>query len=328
MAKPFVHHRFIYCLIPLFALMLSACGDPLLAKIDNQIKFVDTQLENLAQRIDSGQVRNANLINQYADELVRQQPNLADIVNELARDATSKGPLYTGLLERFDDAKIAGLFNSNQARYRELVNIYQAASVELFNDALSDPLNVLADMSRGILPRVSSISQSASLQANNAQDFGAGSQLIGNPAYGQWNTGSNGTSFWAWYGMYSMFSNVVGGFGGNRVYYNDWAGRRNYSYYHDVGRSRYTSPKQHTRQNTVEQKAKQFGGNRFKSAYATPKTGATRVSRASQTAKNATKSFQSSYAKKSSSSSKKSSFGNSSFRSGSSGFSKGGFGGK
>lgn len=326
MATPFIR----YCLVIFSLAFITACGDPLVAKIENQISFVDIQLKNLAQRLDSGQVRNANLIKQYAKQVKEIKPEHQALADELARDATPSGPLYTSLLDRFDSAKRADLFPSNQVRFDELNNLYQAASNELFNDALSDPLNVLADLSGGELPRVSSISRAASIQANDAADFGAGSQLIGNPSYGQWSTASNGMSFWEWYGMYSLFSNLTN-WGSNRLYYNDWSGRRNYSYYHDYGRSRYTSPKQLSKQTQIETKAKNFGGSKFKSAYAKSRTGATGVSRSSHTAKNASKSFQSSYAKKSTSttSSKKSSgFGNSSFRSGSSGFSRSGFGGK
>lgn len=333
MGVKFIRHLTI--LLLLFGIV--ACSDPIDAKIENQIQFVDIQIKKLADRLDSGQVRNANLLKQYAAHLRQQKPNMQTIVDEMARDASSKGPLYTSLLDRFQTASTQpNLFSSKQERLDELENLYQAASPELFNDALSDPLNVLADLSNGELPRVNAVSRAASLQANEAEDFGPGSQLIGNPAYGQWSTGSNGMSFWEWYGMYSLFSNLAGGFG--RVGYNDWAGRRDYSYYNDYGRYRYSSPNQIRTQQTIETKAKKtFGGDKFKSAYAKDRTGATRVSSASRTAKTANTRFKSNYqtssTKKStsgfgSSTKKTSSFGNSSFRSGSSNFSRGGFGGK
>jgi len=135
----------------------------------------------------------------------------------------------------------------------------------LYSDALSDPLNVLADMSDGQLPRINSLSKSQSAKINNAQDFGTGEQLIGNPNYGQWATGSNGMSFWAWYGMYSMMGDL---FGSRRTYYNDWGRHRNYSYYNDYGRKRYSSPSQLRQQTSLErrtQKSFQSRGQKFTS---------------------------------------------------------------
>ncbi|WP_440903156.1 hypothetical protein ACMZOO_09640 [Catenovulum sp. SX2] len=320
--------------VVIFACWLTACGDPLDAKIDNQIQFVDMQLKKLEQAINKQQIRNANLIKEYAQQVSQAKPQLQSIANELAKDATTQGPLYQSLNSRYQEAaKYADLFASKEERLAELQNLYQAADTTLFNDALSDPLNVLADMSDGLLPRVNAVSRAASLQANQAQDFGDGSQLIGNPAYGQWSTGSNGMSFWEWYGMYALISNLTD----RRVYYNDWAGRRDYSYYNDYGRYRYSSPKQMRTQSTIESRAqKSFKGGQFKSAYAKPKVGATSISTSSRTAQNAANKFTSAYAKpkstfsnsSSQSQNKKSTFGQSSFRSSSSGFSRGGFGGK
>lgn len=37
-----------------------------------------------------------------------------------------------------------------------------------------------------------------------------GMAYVGNPRYGQWRTGSDGLSFWEFYGMYSLLNNVIG----------------------------------------------------------------------------------------------------------------------
>ncbi len=44
-------------------------------------------------------------------------------------------------------------------------------------------------------------SQKAETQSSNA--------LVGNPSYRHWQQDNGGRSFWAWYGMYSMFNNVM-----------------------------------------------------------------------------------------------------------------------
>jgi hypothetical protein len=207
------------------------------------------------------------------------------------------------------------MFANTQAIYDELINIYQAADPVLYSDALSDPLNVLADMSNGTLPRVNSLSKAQSLKANNAQDFGTGEQLIGNPSYGQWTTASNGMSFWAWYGMYSMMGDV---FGSRRVYYNDWGRKRNYSYYNDYGRSRYSSPSQLSKQNQVDNRARKSferKGQRYSSPYSKSKTGSSSLSGQSRSAQTSAKRFSSNSTRskyaKTSSASKSASFRNS-----------------
>ena len=65
---------------------------------------------------------------------------------------------------------------------------------------LTDPINTLADMSDGKLGRVEAMSKEAEMQANGTEESGPGSQLVGNPHYGQWQNNSSGQSVWAWYG--------------------------------------------------------------------------------------------------------------------------------
>lgn len=48
-----------------------------------------------------------------------------------------------------------------------------------------------------------------------------GYQYVGNPRYGRWRAGSNGNSFWEFYGKYAFFSHMFGMF--NRpIYRSDW----------------------------------------------------------------------------------------------------------
>jgi len=299
-------------------LILVGCGDPIKEQIVQQTPITEQRVLQLGDALEQGQVRNANLIQQYANKLHRSKPELASLINEFEKDATKQGPMYLALLDRLNTVKNQpNMFANSQAIFDELLNIYQAADPVLYSDALSDPLNVLADMSDGTLPRVNSLSKAQSLKANNAQDFGTGEQLIGNPSYGQWSTGSNGMSFWAWYGMYSMMGDV---FGSRRTYYNDWGRKRNYSYYNDYGRTRYSSPNQLRKQNQLDTRTKksfQRTGQKYNSPYSKSKTGSSSLSGQSKTAQTSAKRFsskttnRSSFAKKSSSSSKNASFRNS-----------------
>lgn len=293
--------------------LISACSDPVKEQIIQQLPITEQRVAQLGDALNKGQVRNANLIKQYADKVSTLKPDLIALVEEFRKDASTQGPMYRALVDRVNTAKNQPqMFSSTQALYDELLNIYQAADPVLYSDALSDPLNVLADMSEGKLPRVNSLSKAQSQQANKAQNFGTGEQLIGNPGYGHWQTGSNGMSFWAWYGMYSMMGNLWG----RPTYYSDWGRNRNYSYYNDYGRTRYSSPNQlksQTQLNNRTKKSFQSRGQKFTSPYSKNRTGSSNLSGKSKTAQSSANRFRSNNVKKSSyaSKSKSSSFRNS-----------------
>ncbi len=267
----------------LLILTLTGCGDDRPEKIAKFQQLAQERVTNLGTMLDNGEIRNANLLKQYANILEGQKSDLTPLLQELAKDGSSQGPMYLSLKRRLGELSDSSNFVDLDQQLDEAENIYQAADPSLFNDMLSDPVNVIADMSEGALARVNSISREADILANAGEDFGAGSQLVGNPAYGSWQTGSNGMSFWAWYGMYSMFSNLFH----RPIYYDRWSSGRNYSYYNDVGRYRYTSPKQARAQNqTFERTKKQFNnqGKQFSSPYAKSRTGASGLSRQSSSA--------------------------------------------
>lgn len=304
--KHFFNKMWTRSILILSVLLLSACGDPVKEQAMQQLPITEQRITLLGEALNDGQVRNANLIQQYADKVSTLKPNLTTLVNEFRKDASVAGPMYRALLDRIDTAKNQPqMFASSQALYDELLNIYQAADPVLYSDALSDPLNVLADMSEGQLPRVNALSKSQSQQANNAQDFGTGEQLIGNPNYGNWQTGSNGMSFWAWYGVYSLMGNMFG----RPAYYSDWGRNRNYSYYNDYGRTRYSSPSQLNKQTKLAQRTKKSfasRGQKFTSPYNKNRTGSSSLSSKSKTAQSSANRFRSNTAKKSSYASKSS----------------------
>jgi hypothetical protein len=304
---------FLLLLIIITTLSLVGCGDPVKEQIEQQLPMTEQRVAQLGDALNNGQVRNASLIKKYADTVMVNKANLAPLINEFRKDASTDGPMYKSLLDRINTAKNQPqMFESSQALYNELLNIYQAADPVLYSDALSDPLNVLADMSDGQLPRINSLSKSQSQQANNAQDFGTGEQLIGNPSYGNWQTGSNGMSFWAWYGMYSMMGDMFG----RRTSYNDWGRQRNYSYYNDYGRTRYSSPSQLKKQTSLDTRTKKSfssRGQKFTSPYSKNRAGSSSLSSQSKTAQTSANRFRTNSVKKSNYASKSKSK-NSSFR--------------
>ncbi|RRS10136.1 CHAD domain-containing protein [Pseudoalteromonas sp. J010] len=255
--------------------------------ITHTLQDASTAINTLGTALDKKQLRNANLLTEYGKVLAQQKPQLSEIAKIIAQDATSSGTLYQSLLTRYQSLKSPAPTMSSDDIINQAILLKEAASISLFNDALTDPINVLADMSDGKLARVGAISQQAEHITNNGQ-VAVGNQLVGNANYGEWQTDSNGTSFWVWYGVYRMLGDIVGD-----VEYGRWSKHRRYSYYSDYGRHRYTSYKSYKRQTELVKRTKQSyqrQGKQFTSPYAKKKAGASGLSRSSNTPSSVTRS--------------------------------------
>lgn len=270
------------CILLLTQVGLSGCtSDEVLWRqaLQADSAATNSEVSKLIGQINGKTIRNVKLLKAYADFVKRETPELGEIVNALASDSTAYGPIVTGLKKRLENADkaidqaITGGEKQVLKLQQEFNAIQVAADPALFGMILTDPINVLADMSNGKLGRVEAMSKAASLRANQSADYGAGSQLIGNPSYGNWRQDSRGRSFWEWYGMYALFSTMFH----RPIYYGGWAGNRGYSYYSDYGRNYYTSPSERNRQQARSAKTKQKfqkSGKSFKSPYAKTRAGA------------------------------------------------------
>ncbi len=266
--------------VAMLALVLAACGgESLRSRVEQAVVRVDQATERLGGELDGGTLRNALLIKQYAERIRDSKPEFRDLVDVLAREGTRRGTLFRSLETRLDDLRTAlpdpgARDDAYIGVVDELNSLASAVDPGEFNRALSDPLNVLADLSDGTLPRVDAVSAEASRRANGAANLGPGSQLVGNPHYGQWRTDSSGSSFWVWYGQFALMRDLMGG---PRIGYGAWAGGRDYSYYHDYGRRSYTSPSARREQSRVESTARRkfsSQGRTFNSPYARQRQGA------------------------------------------------------
>ncbi|PCK10050.1 MAG: hypothetical protein COA42_00160 [Alteromonadaceae bacterium] len=274
-------------LIVWMAMALVACSSNE-AKLEQSLIQIDDiarrQVDLLARHISNGRVKNALLLERYAANVAKNKPDYRDIADALALDAGVDGPIFTSLNARLDDAKnqISKVAKQGgeaaQLLLQEYESINTAASVNNYNMMLTDPINVLADMSDGKLPRVGAMAKKASISSNGAKDLGHGSQLVGNPNYGQWKQSNNGTSFWAFYGQYAFFSSMLN----SRYNYGYWSNSRDYSYYHDVGRRHYSSPAQKTAQVKTEDRTRKHfrsRGKSFQSPYAKAKSSGSSATR-------------------------------------------------
>ncbi len=215
----------------LTVLILSGCGNRFEEQLRDTHKLVQSNVDNLKTQLDNKQLTNALLITKYAEKIKQIKPDYADVANLMAKEATSKSEAFLSLNKRLANINLSPT-SSESANYnlQELQLINSGADVYEFNNGLADVVNTLASLSGNVLPAVDVPAyQQESAQKSNA--------LVGNPSYGNWKQDSSGRSFWEWYGMYSLFSNVFGG----RSYYDSWSSRPNYSYYGNYGRNRWGS---------------------------------------------------------------------------------------
>jgi outer membrane murein-binding lipoprotein Lpp len=285
--------RFLVLLLCQSAL-LAGCSsdqDKWQQQLSQQVLTTETKLSRLKKHIEAGHISNVTVLKQYADIVKQHKPEVAQLVDALAQDASTHGPIIRSLESRLSDAKsdipnaLSIGYESVNKVYQELSSIETAANPDTYGMILSDPINVLADMSVGQLARVAAMSQDASARINNADDFGAGSQLVGNPNYGSWQSGSGG-SFWQWYGQYAFFSSLFH----RPIYYSSWGRYRDYSYYNDYGRSAYTSPAQRRGQESVQRRTQDKfnrSGKTFNSPYAKTKHTTAQVARTQSRLKSA-----------------------------------------
>ena len=283
-----------YCWpVIIMALMVSvACTskvDILTEQVNREISATERKLQELKQALNAGHIYNANILREYANKLSDSAPEYQQLVNELAKNALPTGAMFLSLQQRLNDVKsnIGSDENKLTNSLEELIYVGEAAHVSTFNDALSDPVNVLSDLSKGSLPRVLAVDKKSEGRLNGGSEQGPGSQLVGNPQYGQWVTGNDGLSFWEWYGIFSLLDDIGDGFSGRkrRHYYSRWSSYRPYSYYHDYGRYRYTKPSRLTRQNQLQSRTERSfrqRGARFSSPYAKQRSGASKLAKTSQ----------------------------------------------
>ncbi len=219
-------------LMVLLLLLLSGCGNRFEEELIKEKKRAKNTLSYLKDQIDRKQLSNVLLIDKYADVIVSKKPTYRDVALLLKKEATSEGKAYQGLVKRLDEINLKPTSEAMaEANLNEIQLIAIAAEETEFNNSLADVVNTLASFSDGELAVID-------VPASNSTAAKKSNALVGNPSYGNWQRGSDGRSFWAWYGMYSMFSNVMGG---NRYYYDSWSSRPHYSYYNQYGRNRWGS---------------------------------------------------------------------------------------
>lgn len=230
---------FIFMLSIVF--MVSGCSDPEFENTTKLLKQAEDQVTRLETLLTSGadaNLPNISYLRQYANVVKGIEPEMTTLVSTLEAEGSVKGGMFSFLKSRLNNTKETFARDGEASREitvsvgNEATAIAQAAKADVFNDSLVDVINVLADMSKGKLPKLN-------FSKTSDKTMPPTQHLVGNPTYGSWRTNSTGTSFWAWYGQYRMFSDVLGWGMGYRYNQRYWYGARSASYYGDIGRHYY-----------------------------------------------------------------------------------------
>lgn len=261
--------------VAILGAFLAACGSgapqidgktKLKRELDANYRAANSRVVQLSNGLQTGTVTNAVVLQSYAKAALKKKPEYEDIIKVLASEGTVDGPTYVSINNRLEEArkripKSLETIESAKNLNEEFESIITAA--RNYDAMLVDAINVLADFTGGELPKLRELQYEGEAPSTAP----VGSEYIGNTNYGQWKQDSNGTSFWAFYGQYAMFSRLFSG----PSYYGGWSNNRRPSYYHDYGRGSYSSPTGRANQNTaLQQTKKQYtsSGRTFKSSYA------------------------------------------------------------
>lgn len=289
------HWLMLWVLLTLVACVSKEAA--LQSEIQSELKDATAKIGALKESLaGESQLANARILKDYARQLAQIKPSLQSAANLLAENADGNGPMVRALEARLSEVATTKLdkISDLQAQLQEVKAVAEAALPNVFNDALADSVNVLADLSGGQLPRIQAISQREQAKQYGAAYAAPGAQLIGNPQYGSWEPAPGGDYIWTWFAAYWFFDEVLDlddAFEVKHYRYGHWSRHRPYSYYHDYGRYRYTSPKTLKKQN-VQDRAfatttqSKPSSQRHKSPYAKKAPGGGTVSLASRTGSN------------------------------------------
>jgi len=239
-------------LLVITILLLGGCKNKHAEQIQQEYSQVELNLVDLESQLYNKRLTNAKIVDIYAQQLTELKPQFRSVAEAMSKDASEKGSLYKGLLQRLQKVNRKPENKQQfQVAHQSLVSIDMAADPVVFNDALIDLINTMAELSGGQLDTVS-IPQGSQAANVRGEQITPGSYLVGNPSYGEYRRDSSGGSFWQWYGQYAFFSRLTGGgmFNHSPIYYDSWNRQPRYSYYNDYGRNSYGS--QHDRQQTTQ----------------------------------------------------------------------------
>lgn len=256
---------------------LSGCG-----KSQKQINFeqnfkisksvlniVDLNYKSLENKVNKAYPRGKyeQILLISLEKIQKEFPNSPEVksmVSQFKRDTTSSGVIFPKFKKDYELISSNSLYNQVKNAsdftikhnrqytnyFAQVIEANKAIGLEKFDEHFIDYINILASISTNIKPVV--------VQNLDSKNAPLGSQLVGNPAYGQWTrdprTGHNSWSFLEMYGFMSImdnsFNNGRYNYGysrgynssyGSRYRYDNWKSNRNWSYSGDVYSKKYAT---------------------------------------------------------------------------------------
>lgn len=290
------------CFWPSFLLLcalffMSGCSDPEFDKAENSLKQAGIELSRLEKSLqinDVVQIPNLTYLKQYSDVIKQIDPVLLPVVTTLAAEGSTKGGMFTQLKYRLSNAQLKFDREAGSSRESALFTgaeaqaVFQAAQADVFNDSLVDVINVLADMSKGKLAKLA-------FGETTDKTMPPTQHLVGNPAYGRWGSNAGGSSVWAWYGQYRLFSDILGWGNNYRFNQNSWYRSRSGSYYGDVGRHYYGTDRNNNNWSRSAKRQPKFASNKTNAAKTKTFKSSNRLSNYEPRTQNAPKSMANAY---------------------------------
>lgn len=274
MIAKFLHTTLTVIILVVSVICFGGCTD-YAAKRDRALReIVIDNFKNLEAQITAKKLSNLKTLEDYVTRARDLKPQYTELIDGLAIETGLESPHLVSLRKRFASVSNIG---DKEDRLAELTAIAHATTPAIYNESFIDTLNTLSDLTDGELSKV---------QASDNQP--AGSRLIGNPAYGEWQN-RNGQNIWIWYGRYRLFGDLF--FRPQQYQYHSWYYERPWSYYHDYGRDIYGSMRTDDTYERLRQQEdaqlKQYGSRtgRHPSSYARRTNGSFRPSKVATVAK-------------------------------------------
>lgn len=195
---------------------------------------------------DSNEVK--SMISQFKNDTTENGVIFKEIKNDYNKVISEKDKYNTLKSKKAAELKHTDFSSSY---FNTVFSTNLATSLELFDEHFIDYINIIASISSTVDPVVVD-----KTEFKNNKDSPLGSQLVGNPAYGNWVkdpvTGHQSWSFLEIYGFMSLMDNMIDGGryrsgynynrGSDRYRYDNWSKNRNWSYNQDVYANKYATP--------------------------------------------------------------------------------------
>lgn len=296
--------------------------------IQNKVVLLDTQYKELEKVVNvenSPKTIYRTTLNIALNKLLNENKSdeaTQSLVKQFKHDTTIKGTVFQKYKSEYDAVKGSPVYTKMKTKEAVKDDLVKLKTLETevnrlrttmtavkYDENFIDYINIVASLSNEVDPVVIS-------KSDLNPEAGIGSQMIGNPQYGEWKTDSNGNMFWNFAAAYMFFdfmSDSRRGYGGsygsygyhrssnNYKYnsnnrYDNWNNKRNWSYYND----KYVKDYAKTTEKSKYNKWSKTGKTKYASSFKTNKTLANTTNKIS---KSSSSKFKSNFASTRSSSS-------------------------